>query len=163
RWLLLLQDSSLVLRDLTGTTERPVNDHDATRAFWSPDGRWLALYNAPRKMSDAATGSVPGFGIPTGPPWTLSLNGCPDTVPVGVLDDGELILAPTTTEGATASTALATVRFVEPASGRQRRQVTVDLTRHVTGLGSTGRYQLEVRAMGTDKLVVRAFPAVDIG
>jgi hypothetical protein len=167
RWLLLLRGNSLVLRDLTGTTERPVNDRGATRAFWSPDGRWLALYNAPGKMSGTTAGSVTVSGIPTGPQWTLPLNRYPDTVPVGVLDDGELILAPTATDsavgGAAASAALATIRFVDPASTRQRRQVTVDLTRQVTGLGSTGRYQLEAGAMGTDKLVVRAFPRVDIG
>jgi hypothetical protein len=72
-----------------------------------------------------------------------------------VLDTGEVMLASTATP--------ATVRFVDPADGRQRRQVTVDLGELVDGLGGRSPFQLEVRAAGPDRLVVRASPTVEPG
>lgn len=106
RW--LLHDGRL--RDLTSTADRPLPS--APLVTWSPNGDWLLLDGPGHQVlvntGTGQTTNVPAFGL-------------------AVLDDGAVLVGEGGGEGVDpGDTKVVLLRVVDPATGAQRRHVTID-------------------------------------
>lgn len=83
RWLAMSTGNRTLLRDLTGTQVRTVADSATETAFWSRNGRYLALF---------AGSEVTVLNLTLDSHSTMSLGALPDLRPIAVGDSGVVLL-----------------------------------------------------------------------
>jgi hypothetical protein len=125
RWLSVHRSRDLVLRDLTGTSERTVTTHgyQSSSAFWSPDSRQLVLVRSIPREADAEVRVIDVVSGAQSPPSTLAA--LREASLLGVDSSGNLVLRSDTPIPGSPSSFL-TLRFVDPITGRERRHLVVD-------------------------------------
>ena len=113
RW--LLHDGRL--RDLTGTTDRALPP--APIIVWSPNGEWMLLDHL--GLLPAGPGYQVLVNTETGRATNVSSSG------IAVLDDGTVLVGEGGAEEVDpGDPKVVVLRIVDPATGTQRRQVTID-------------------------------------
>ena len=146
RWLAVGYNRGLVLRDLTGTSERTVTTYSngSTHTFWSPDSRQLVLV---RSTPSAADSEVRVIDVLSGSQSTASslaaFRDAWPAWPIGVDTAGNLVLKSETSIPGTPTSVL-TLWLVDPVTGRERRHLVVDPR---TLLGSSASAEQGEQAM----------------
>jgi hypothetical protein len=127
RWLLVHRRRDLILRDLTGTSERKVTTdwYRSAQSFWSLDSRQLMIVRR-----DAISGADVDLtvvdlesGVRSGPSPLATPQGAE---PLGVDRSGHLVLRSVAPDSFT-------LWFVDPGTGRERRHLVVNLRTLLAG------------------------------